>query len=56
MHLSAKFIANGNEVIVPENITVKFFDADNYWAGKELTICYRESNPEKLVVIGNVTN
>ncbi|MDH2913623.1 hypothetical protein N7V53_13920 [Kosakonia sp. HypNH10] len=46
LHLFVKFIANGKEVIVPKDVTVKIFDADNYRAGKEVTIRYLESNPE----------
>lgn len=56
LHLSVKFMANGKEINAPKDIIVKIFDAEAYRAGREITIRYRESNPEKLVVLGNVTN
>lgn len=56
LHLSVQFMANGKEINTQKDIIVKNFDAETYRAGKEITIRYRESNPERLVVLGNVTN
>lgn len=56
LRLTIWFMANGKEINAEKDIVVKISNADAYRAGKRVTIRYSASNPEKIVVLGDVKN
>lgn len=56
MQLTLEFNAEGEKVATRTDVIVKIFDADAYKVGKEVSIRYRQSNPEELVVLDGMKN
>lgn len=56
LHLQVEFDAAGKRIATGKDVIVKFFDADNYKVGREITIHYMTDDPTKIVVMGDVRN
>lgn len=56
LHLQVEFEAAGMRIATGKDVIVKIFDADNYKAGREITIRYMTDDPTKIVVMGDVRN
>lgn len=54
--LTLEFVAGSEKVIAQKEIIVRVFNVDEFKAGREITLRYREERPTAFIVMGNATN
>lgn len=56
LNLKLEFTVDGEKITARKDVIVRVFNADEFRAGREVAIRYRENQPTALIVMGNATN
>ncbi|MHC5178143.1 hypothetical protein [Serratia rhizosphaerae] len=56
LSLLVEFTVGGEKIAANKDVNVSVFYSEEYKPGKVITIKYQRSNPDNIVVVGNVNN